>query len=65
MSIQARYADSCPACWGWIREGDQIRRRSDGTGWIHDECPAEDDLAPNHAVCETCWLTHPEGACDR
>lgn len=84
MSIQARYAGTCPECGGRWEPGDPIRpvvgddgyllrreaieaRRAQGLNlWQHAVCPdTPDDLTVRHGICQTCWLDHPEGACDR
>lgn len=60
--IQARYSGVCPECEERWQPGDLIR--ADEYQWMHAVCP---DTPPEreHPVCQTCWLTHPEGACDR
>lgn len=66
MARLAMYLTGCalPDCDVMIRPGDPIVMTDDGA--IHDGCPvARDPLAAAHPVCTTCWLTHPEGACDR
>ncbi len=64
MAFPARYPGRCRACEGSIRIDDQIRMTDDGP--VHDNC-AEDVFSHHHDVpaCPVCWLTHPEGACDR
>jgi len=39
----------------------------DGWRFVRDLRTAlgDTDLTMRHPVCEVCWLTHPEGACDR
>jgi len=66
MTLMARYSGICPDCGGRWQPGDLIRADED-QAWKHATCPdAEPDaLIAQHAVCQTCWLTHPEGACDR
>jgi hypothetical protein len=65
MSFPARYPGQCPACDERIHEGDQIRFTEGGTT-VHDDCDAVDVKdRPEPAPCTTCWLVHPEGACDR
>ena len=66
MIITALYSGVCPECGGRWQPGDQIRV-AEGA-WRHAECPddlGEFDLKPTEAVCQTCWLVHPAGACDR
>lgn len=29
------------------------------------DCPDDDPLDSPHPACPSCWLTHPEGTCDR
>ena len=73
MTIQARYSGVCPDCGGKWRPGDLIRTvglSSESGQWRHAHCPepAADpvlDKRPGEKVCTTCWLIHPEGACDR
>ena len=70
MSTQtflAKFPGRCGACGERIHEGDPIRYSAESwSNFIHDDC---DDRAPMpervHPVCDVCWLTHPEGACDR
>ena len=68
MTLMARYSGVCPECGERWQPGDLIRAEETSPGdlpaWQHAVCPDE-DLTPTHPVCETCWLTHPEGACDR
>lgn len=67
MSIQARYSGTCPDCGDRWQPGDLIRADEPEPGdlpeWRHAVCP--DPLTDTNPVCQTCWLTHPEGACDR
>lgn len=71
MSFPARYPGRCGTCDERIHEGDPIRMVDNGDGdrfAAHDDCdtvPTTDPLATTNPVCQTCWLTHPEGACDR
>lgn len=68
-AFPARYPGPCAAdCGTRIHEGDPIRMTDDGA--VHDDCTAAearepDPLRAEHPVCSKCWLTHPEGACDR
>lgn len=67
--IEARYPGTCPECGGRIAEGDTIRLDEygiDEAEWRHDVCPDQPDpLDAGNPVCQTCWLAHPKGACDR
>lgn len=68
MTIQARYSGLCPECGGRWEPGDAIDTAEPGnlSRWKHAACPDQpDDLAVRHGICQTCWLDHPEGACDR
>lgn len=68
MTIQARFPGTCGECGGRFQPGDPIRSDADlgpEGAWRHDVCPDDDPLTPTHPVCTVCWLTHPEGACDR
>ena len=61
----AAHPGRCHAdCGQWIDRGDAIRMTDDGA--VHADCaaPAPVERAEPEA-CTTCWLTHPEGACDR
>lgn len=67
MSVMARWSGTCPECGERWQPGDLIRCEQPEPGdlpeWRHVACP--DPLATEHPVCQTCFLTHPEGACDR
>lgn len=72
MSVKASHPGHCPACDEPIEVGEVIccadyalpfEQRRRPTVWRHVSCP--DPLATEHPVCTTCWLTHPEGTCDR
>lgn len=72
MTIPARWSGTCSECGGRWQPGDLIRcggtgaPHTDGTScWVHAVCSDDDPLEHDHPVCQTCWLTHPEGACDR
>lgn len=72
MSVQARYSGTCGECGSRWSEDDPIRTSiaygaSDAIRvWQHVVCPDVPSDFEHHApVCETCWLSHPEGACDR
>lgn len=65
-AFPARYPGRCETCDERIHEGDPIRMTDDGP--IHDDCEhrnAAPTARPEPKPCTTCWLTHPEGACDR
>ena len=64
MTLMARYSGRCPDCGGTWQPGDLIRADEDQQ-WKHASCPDDVDTTPTHPVCPTCWLTHPDGACDR
>lgn len=69
-AIQARYSGTCIECGGRWEPNDLIRGHAVVGGqsgyWAHDVCPDVASDFEHHApVCETCWLSHPEGACDR
>lgn len=60
-AFAARWTGFCTDCEEGIRPGEQIV--TDGhDGYEHVRCRQEPRPNP---VCQTCWLTHPEGACDR
>ena len=64
MKISARYSGICSECGERWPPGERIKTQSpiqttDRPEWIHDQCP--DPTASRHPVCQTCWLTHPEG----
>lgn len=67
MTLPAHYSGLCPDCGGTWQPGDLIRADEHEPGtfpqWKHAVCP--DPLDATHPVCPSCWLTHPEGACDR
>lgn len=74
MSIEARYPGTCPECGGRFDKGDRIthdgrQSLSEPFGWRHVTCPDDPadatTLRTGEQVCTTCWLVHPEGACDR
>ena len=74
MSIPARYSGLCPECGERWQPGDLSRAADQPTRptvWTHAVCPdaAIDALmAParrGEVSCPTCFLIHPEGACDR
>lgn len=64
MTIQARYSGECPECGERWNPGDFIRADADRV-WKHAVCPDDVTLKTIHPVCQTCWLSHPEGECDR
>jgi hypothetical protein len=69
MTFPAGYPSRCASCDERIHPGDLINySREDGA--THADCieaaqVAEDSARPEPEPCTTCWLTHPEGACDR
>ena len=67
MTIMARYPGTCPECDQRWQPGDLIRAGQPEPGdlpeWRHASCP--DPLATTNPVCDRCWLTHPDGTCDR
>ncbi len=64
MTFAARFPGRCVSCDERIHEGDPIRMTDDGA--VHDDCEAAaPEPVREHPVCPVCWLTHPEGACDR
>lgn len=70
MTLMARWSGTCPVCGERWQPGDFIRANDSepvtapiGPTWQHAVCP--DPLVTEHPVCTTCWLTHPEGACER
>lgn len=65
MAVSAKFYGACPACEGRWVPGDLILKTEDR--WTHFTCPQrrDDDLSVNYPICETCWLSHAEGACDR
>lgn len=71
MTLMARFSGTCPDCGERWQPGDLIRAEAIPPGespiWKHATCPDSDldDLTAQHPVCGVCWLTHPEGACDR
>lgn len=65
-TFPARNPGQCVACCGRIREGDPIVLDLASGFYRHGDCDnAEPAPAREHPVCPVCWLTHPEGACDR
>ena len=68
MTARARYRGKCIYCGEWWPEGDLIKTVDDGatrTGYAHADCDAADAEPSRRPACQTCWLEHPEGACDR
>lgn len=54
-----------PCCDAPIIEGDLVQYRNDELIHAdHDNLHAHVER-PEPAPCDVCWLTHPEGACDR
>jgi hypothetical protein len=63
-AFPARYPGQCRSCGERIHELDPIRMTDDGAA--HDDCTDAAPIErPEPKPCATCWLTHPEGACDR
>lgn len=65
-TFPAKYPGKCAACGEHISPGDPISVTASGP--LCDSC--SDDAteyrgAPEPKPCPACWLTHPEGACDR
>ena len=75
MTIQARYSGVCVKCGERWQPGDLIRAdkyHDHGKAlWTHAVCPdpiIDALMAPartGEISCPTCFLIHPEGACDR
>lgn len=67
MTVMARYSGVCPDCGERWQPGDLIRANKTKPGdlpeWRHVVCL--DPLETTNKACPVCWLTHPEGACDR
>lgn len=64
MSFPARFPGRCASCTERVHEGDPIRMTDNGA--VHDDCvDVEPEERPEPPVCQTCWLVHPKGACDR
>ena len=67
MTLMARYSGTCLECGGRWQPGDLIRSDAqDNHGvpiWQHAACP--NPLVAEHPACPVCFLTHPEGKCDR
>lgn len=60
MSIEAKYQDTCVACEGVIRPGQQIERDSFTEKWVHAECPQDKP----REVCLECFMEKAlNGAC--
>lgn len=64
-TMSAIFEGWCGSCKSAIHAGDSITQ-GDGN-WRHTDCRElpDDPLEATHPVCQKCWLTHPEGACDR
>lgn len=61
----AHYPSRCVACDERISVDDLIRFNDDDRV-VHDDCTEAAPVErPEPKACTTCWLTHPEGACDR
>jgi hypothetical protein len=67
VTFLAKFAGRCVACDERIYVGDHIRMTNEGA--VHVDCDAAAEAAPaprpEPEPCTTCWLVHPEGACDR
>jgi hypothetical protein len=65
MSFPARYPGRCVDCKERIHEGDPITMTDAGA--VHEDCESIEGSVPptENPVCTTCWLTHPQGSCDR
>lgn len=65
MSFPASYPGKCAACGERYPHGTDISKTDHG--YIHVDC--EDITEPKPLIegppCPTCWLRHPQGACDR
>ena len=60
----AHYPGRCAEeCHVPIRAGDLICMTDDGP--VHAQCADTTPDRPEPEPCPACWLTHPEGACDR
>lgn len=59
----ARYRGNCADCDEGITPGEECEYRGDGENRVvvHITCPTPPEPVP---PCTTCWLIHPEGACD-
>lgn len=68
--VTAQYPGRCSCCEGRWSVGDGIKAKVVAAGeklvWVHQTCPDDPDaMSPIHPVCPHCWLTHPEGECER
>lgn len=62
--FEARFAGRCRACDERIHVGDTVRMTNDGA--VHGDCTEAAPVERSEPEpCTTCWLVHPEGACDR
>lgn len=64
MAFTARYHGVCAACEKHIHEGDQVKYDAENQV-VHDDCYLHTSAPVEYPVCQVCWLTHPEGVCDR
>lgn len=65
-SLRACFASECPECGEMIHEGANIAYSPAHGGYTHAACPAPPATVRRGEVsCPTCFLIHPEGACDR
>lgn len=63
--IVAQYPGICGSCGGHFNAGATILPLDHG--WAHFRCPDDAELQParpGEVECTTCFLIHPEGACD-
>lgn len=66
MSFTARYAGVCHDCDQPFQAGTDVAYRPGSKSPVHNVCPDEpSEPLREHPVCQTCWLTHPVGTCDR
>lgn len=62
-TFTARFTSRCPICEGVLGVGQHAVMTDEGAA--HVTCDEDDEAGPVHPVCAVCWLTHPEGQCDR
>lgn len=72
MSWRALFPGWCPNCRTPFGVGDEVAREDGASSpVVHAGCVGvrEDDVLPGvrpgEVSCPTCFLIHPEGACDR
>lgn len=61
-TFRARYEGRCPDCGAEIFTGDLLTYNPDGQA-VHAVC-SSDKTVPLGSLCTTCFLIHPDGACD-